>query len=170
MGDRDREAAVDLASEFFVDFGPNDERWHDLFKDRMSAIVAKARAEGAASERAAATAACAAECNQRAAKYTATAIDLEKLGHVGTGEEVRLEARMARECESAIRALSPEGWVGVRREDLAALLGAVDRVVTACDGISWDTEPRELTSAIGALGDASLAPAIRAALARGRGE
>lgn len=117
MADRDREAAVDLASEFFVDFGPNDERWHDLFKDRMSAIVAKARAEGAASERAAATAACAAECNQRAAKYTATAIDLEKLGHVGTGEEVRLEARMARECESAIRALSPEGWVGVRRED-----------------------------------------------------
>ena len=62
-----------------------------------------------ASERAAATAAAVGAC-VKAIDYTAPGVD------PATHEEA-IEIDTVRACVASIRALSPEGWVGVRRED-----------------------------------------------------
>ena len=94
-----------------------------------------------ASERAAATAACAAHVEEHISRA---------VGRAWIAEE--------------IRALSPEGWVGVRREDLTELHESLAELHALVVGEC----PRLLDEDSG--GDAGLDIRIRAALARGEGE
>ena len=94
-----------------------------------------------ASERAAATAACAAHVEEHISRA---------VGRAWIAEE--------------IRALSPEGWVGVRREDLTELHESLAELHALVVGEC----PRLLDEDSG--GDAGLDIRIRAALARGKGE
>lgn len=102
----------------------NADTWTGDDIDNLTALLAEVRAETEARV----VEAAANECSDRSKRYTCTAIELEKLGHLSTGEEVRLEARMARECEQAIRALAPGDYVAVRREDFGVLAEAAEEL------------------------------------------
>lgn len=103
-----------------------------------------------ASERAAATAACA----EIASEYT----DPREL----RGAASRECALLAGEIEGRIRALSPEGWVGVRREDAQEMLDVAECMIEN-ETEQWRRDG--WCQVIRAAMDR-----IRAALARGKGE
>lgn len=123
MNDELKERVHALLHAHHVDIAFN-ERGYGAIAGAITALLAEVRAETEARV----VEAAANECSDRSKRYTCTAIELEKLGHLSTGEEVRLEARMARECEQAIRALAPGDYVAVRREDFGVLAEAAEEL------------------------------------------
>ncbi len=111
-----------------------------------------------AAERAAATAAAVGAC-VKAIDYTAPGVD------PATHEEA-IEIDTVRACVASIRALSPEGWCAVKRDDLDVLMRTFPHVSARCDcTLQYADECAQECVDFDEVIDR-----IRAALARGKGE